>query len=247
MAGGLPIPPVDHWGALPIPNAAPAAGEAPGDPALTYLLGFLKAFLQDDANATGAWTRAGIAPAIPIIRKAFPYDPSEGGFVETALPALYGWRSEMQAPEQLADTVRVRASTIALLWVFPPATQATQMVRESITNAIASAIDLAIERGRTPAFIVAGDTDPLAATQGSDVWRWMAFWHLRMGVARPAKLDVPAADGSKTRHYDAIAMTVLLEEDLSIDMSRYAALAGLDLIVENEAGAVVGEDLLPHV
>jgi hypothetical protein len=239
----------DLWGPLPVPNVAPAAGEAPSDPALSYLLAFLKAFLQDDGNATGAWTRAGVAPNIPIVRSVFPYDPSEGGFLETQLPALYGWRSEMQAPEQIADGVRTRVSTLALLWVFPPAQGPTQRVRESITNAIASAVDLAIERGRTPRFKVTGDTDPRSAAEGSDVWRFMAFWHLRLGVVRPAKLDVPVTTAGKTetRHYDAVALNLTLEEDLTLDMGRFDALAGLDLKIENAADVLVGEDLIPPV
>jgi hypothetical protein len=244
-----PPPPVDHWGALPLPAVAPATGAAPGDPALTYLLGFLKAFLQDDANLTAAWTIAGVAPSQPIVNRAFAHDPNEGAFNEASLPALYGWRSEMQAPEQLADDVRTRASTITLLWVFPMATQANQAVRRPIFNAIAHAVDLAVERGRTPSFVVPGDTDPNAAFLGSNVWTWMAFWQLRMGAARPAKLDVPVktATATEIRHYDAIQITLSLEEDLSVDMSRYDALAGLDLKLEDDAAVVLAEDLIPPV
>ena len=155
----------------------------------------------------------------------------------------------MQPPEQIADAYRTRTSTITLLWVMPPAQDAAARARQPITNALASGIDLAIERGRTPSFVVPGDPDPLAATQGSDVWHWMAFWQLRMGTARPAALDVPVttAKGTETRHYDAVLFTLTLEEDLTLDMSRFDALAGLDLRVTNADDVLVGEDLVPPV
>lgn len=246
MSGPVPA---DKWGPLAIPALAPTAGQAPGDPALTYLLGFLKAFLQDDANVTAAWTLAGVAPTLPIVKSAFAHDPNEGAFNEASLPALYGRRSEMLPPEQIADGIRTRVSTITLLWVFPPATQATQAVRRPIMNAIAHAVDLAVERGRTPSFVVPGDTDPNATLLGSNVWTWMAFWQLRMGAARPAKVDVPVktAKGIETNRYDALQITLSLEEDLSIDMRRYDALKGLDLRLENDAGDVLAEDLIPPV
>jgi hypothetical protein len=239
----------EHYGPLAIPAQAPAAGQAVGDPALSYLLAFLKAFMQDDGGVTAAWTVSGVAPGIPVVRGVYPYDPTEGGFVENQLPALYGWRSEILPPEQLADDVRIRTSTVTLLWVFPFTPQgAVQMRRESMTNAIHAAVDRAIERGRTPSFKVTGDTDTNAATLGSFAWNWMAFWQLRVGGARPAKLDI-AITGAKgereTRHYDAVQMTLSVDEELTFDLSAYAPLAGLDLIIHRPDGTTEGEDLIP--
>jgi len=236
----------DLWGALPIPNVAPEEGQAAGDPLLTYLLSYLFAFLVEDDNGEAAWTALGVAPGYPFMQRALPFDPRRRGFNEKDLPSLYGWRSEMQPPEQIADSIRTRVSTISLLWVFPFAPQAHQIGRDPIVNAIHASIDLAIERGRTPSWRVPSDTDPIAATEGSLVWHYLSVAHIRAGAARPASLDIAMDDKAKpSKSYPAVEMSITVEEVLTLDLTRFDALAGLDLKRENDAADLLSEDLVP--
>jgi hypothetical protein len=239
----------DLWGPLPIPNVPPEEGEAAGDPLLSTLLSYLRAFLVDDDNGEAAWDAPGVAPRMAFMQKVFAHDPRRREFNERDLPSLYGWRSEMQAPDQVADDIRTRVSVLTLLWVFPTAPQAFQASRDPMINAIGHGVDLAIERGRTPSWVVAGDPDPLAAMFGSLVWTFLSVARLNAGTVRPAALDVPVK-GGEMRSYAAVEMTITVEEILTIDLTRFDAMAGggLDLKLVDTTGAILlAEDLVPPV
>ena len=103
------------FGALTLPAQVPGAGESLTDPALDIIGGYLSAVLNAWGN--DAWTSR--APNEPIVRKTLFVDPAEAEFIESDLPALYVWRSQI-ATDYLAEELTSHKSTIELLWVPSP-------------------------------------------------------------------------------------------------------------------------------
>jgi len=149
----------DRFGALELPLVVPSAGHQPGDAALGPLSSFCAAILN--AYGTTAWQS--VAPGMPCVRQTFTHDPTDYVFNERDLPALYVTRARGKA-EWLADDWAISRDTITAWWVFPPAQQATQRVRDNITNGVVRLLQAAIARGADPAWQWSGDASPTSAT-----------------------------------------------------------------------------------
>lgn len=149
----------DTFGALALPLVAPGTGHQPGDAALGPLSSFCAAILN--AYGTTAWQS--VAPGMPCVRVVYTHDPTDYVFNERDLPALYVTRAKGKA-EWLADDWAISRDTITAWWVFPTAQQATQRVRDNITNGIVRLLQAAIARGSDPAWQWSGDARPTSTT-----------------------------------------------------------------------------------
>ena len=236
----------DTWGVLPIPTATPAAGESAGDPLLQRLLDYLVTFLKTDANATIAW--AAISKDRPnVVVKAYPHDPTIAWFNDNELPALFLHRSEIGRPRQIAQDWRIRPSTLTLRWIFQSVAQDRQRARLPYMNALVSAIDIAIERGRTPSFILPGETEAQAAYLGSLVYDHLGIYSITHGRARFELVQVEAKEaGVKPLKYPSLSMEILIEEKLGIDLTRWDPFDGgvSGQMTGGEAPQIQTEDFL---
>ncbi|WP_394849697.1 hypothetical protein LZC95_19870 [Pendulispora brunnea] len=206
----------DRYGLVTAPVAPAGADEAAGDPALTHLAEFLRAWLN--ANAMEAFGH--LMPRLPPCREAFCHDPEEVSFNERDLPAIFVWR-EGGNSERIADDYHVETSELALLWVVPPSPQAKQRIRQPFANAIWKLVDMGIERGRAPGFVVAGDSDPRAASEGSLIYGYLGAWSIDLRRRR-RRTFVEAMSDSPARRYPAVEMTLELRELQEYDLGRYA-------------------------
>jgi len=235
----------DKWGPIQIPLAAGSPEDAVGDPALTTLLGFLLAFLN--ANAVKVWNAIGVAPGLPCVKNVRPWNPSDAhgdhrglSFNTSDLPALYAWRDEAKQ-EWLAEDYLRDITTLKVLWVFPMALQAGQRVRQPFTNAITKLVAVAIERGRTPGWIVDGDPDPRAADEGSSLYTYLNDVAINLLKCRPARVTVEG--DAKPLSYAAAELTFELLEDLEIGLDAYAETKSLRVQQSNAGGDVVDDAL----
>lgn len=233
----MPTPPADQWGLLKFPtDPAVQGGESKGAPALWTYLQFYQAYLQTDGNVLDLWTSRGMAPNRVVVNAIRAHDPRDndaatfgGGLAEKDLPALYLWGKEAPEASQyewIADDWPVQTRELRLLWVSPRAETATARVRSSFDDALAKAIFTATERGRTPSFVVAGDTDPTATTRGSYVHSFTGVFSLNMTHSGPAKVQIsvvgPRAGQSPTFVLPACEMRFELKENLVFDPNMWS-------------------------
>jgi hypothetical protein len=229
--------PADVWGLISIPTNPAPEGEAQGDPGLWIYLQFLKAYIQKDAGATALWSALGMAPGFPVVNAIRAYEPGDDedqpgghGLTSKDLPALYMWRKgggDTTSVEYIAEDWLVSTSEVRLLWVFPlEANNANQRRRASFVDALAKVITVAIERGRTPSFVVPGDPDPNALTIGSFVHTFtgvMAFNVTRWGGSR-VRLQMigERGDAASAILIPALEMRFELQENLIKDTTLWS-------------------------
>jgi hypothetical protein len=206
----------DRHGALPIPRLpVPGAADTVADPLIDYTLAYFAAVLN--AHADAAW-RAVFAASGPV-KRTFAHDPEQHCFGERDLPALYLWRSGGAAPEQIADDWHLKRSNLTLLWVLPGAVQHPQHRRLPFVNGLVSLLHVAIEKGRDPAWHLAGDPDPTARARGS-VWpRWAGFFELALGKWKPGVLVI--SDGARKFSYASVEVELLVAEHWERDLAAY--------------------------
>lgn len=170
----------DYFGGVPVPLGAPIDGQPIDDSALFHFMSFMKAFVN--ANSTLAWGALFpevVAANMPanngnMIFRAYPQDPQECEFNDNDLPALFAWRTKVD-DERRADDWRTQDIQVTLRWIFPtllPQDKITAM--HPLISAMAKMFRVALERGQDPSWVVPGDPDPKAATQGSVLVRWMS-------------------------------------------------------------------------
>src|SRR5688572_28412418 len=153
------------FGLLPLPTTAPAVGTTAGDPALDKLRDFFAAVL----NAYGQTAWSAVAPTQQVVAFKFSRKPEEGNFVDRQLPAIFLWR-ERRVRQRLADEFITATTQLVLLWVPEPAEQEKNASRWPFAaNAIYDVIVAAVHLERHTGWIDSGDTDPLAATRGSNI------------------------------------------------------------------------------
>ena len=155
---------------------ADAPGDLDGDALVTELLKFFKSFLN--ANAQAAWQT--IAPGQQVVNGAFSWRPPLS-FNDRNLPALFGYRDGQPAKqERIGDDYLIETSTLTLLYVLPWAQQETQKNRLGYLNVVSKQCIMAIERGRTPGYVVSTDPDPKALTQGTHISFSTTAWSLNI-------------------------------------------------------------------
>lgn len=159
--GAIRIP-VDPATATQVPTSGPG-DITPNDPCLWYIGSFLVAFCTTDENAKAQWDVAGVAAGFPPIRTAIVANPADEGyqFRDADLPALFLFR-DTQDIGMLADCIGKAETSLKMLWVYPPGQPANAAKRLPFANVLPKIIYNGIERGRTPSWIIAGDTDPFA-------------------------------------------------------------------------------------
>jgi hypothetical protein len=202
-------------------------------------LGFLGAYLQAVMNAhlAGAW--AAVAPLKEPVRSVFYEEPKAAIWTEDDLPALFLYRGEAIG-EQWADEWLVQRTALTAQWIFPPDVPYGQARRAPFVTAVHRSLFVAIELGRHPAYVAAGDTDPTAATRGTFVYgpNFLNPVALEFKSARPAQLAVPMSDGP-SRTYQTIEMKLSLAEVWEEDLTGYDPQTSLDASVETEEGTVI--------
>lgn len=218
----------DTFGALLLPSPPLVVGGpialVAGDPFLTYLLPYLQATIT--AYLLPLWQSAGIAPTRPIVGYTFPFDPGAHGFVDQKTPALYAWREGEPMSEWLAADWTLDQSNVTLLYVFEPhANPEVVKARQPMVNAIRKAVIEAIEANRHPSWVVPGDTDPNAATTGSDFAGWAGFHEVQVMKGKAGKLRVRY--DKETSDYDTYEITLAVKERQTIDISPLPNLQGL--------------------
>jgi hypothetical protein len=204
----------DVFGVLSLPAAAPGTGVAAGDPALTLVAAYLKAAVNRMAGT--AW--AAVCPGRLPIEHAFINDPVTQ-FDEERLPAVYLWRTEIDTEQFNDDTTR-HTSQVALWWITEPAQNDHLVLREPVMNLMGAAISAALRKARDPAWVVAGDMEALAATQGSLVRAHAGLVSMTCGKVVPIgrALEFVDADG-KPIPVPGLSTTLQLVEDLTLDPS----------------------------
>lgn len=237
----------DFFGPLALPAPATAPGATFADPAIDTILAFLQAVLNRNGDA--AWGSVnGYQPAgTHFVNAVFGFDPTEGDgttFNTGDLPALFMWRSEILGADWRAADYYVRRSTLTLLWVPPPATQATRASWQPALNLVASIVDgITDPDGRDPAYVVPGDPDPNAPYQGSLLWKYLPnMWEWDVKKAERTHFDV-SIDGVKAR-FQCVKLTINFAER-NVVINPAFALKGIDLGVYNSgtgAGGLGGPD-----
>ena len=171
-----------------------------------------------------AWNASGIAAGLPVVNEAYPQDPGIS-FNDRSVPALYLWRTgSAKDDEWLASDYLLTYDTLKLLWVLPIATQDVRVARNPIMQAAHKALLASLERQRDPSWIVATDTDPLAATQGSDIATLAGYWalHIRRWKATTYLPPTPTLGP-----HDAMEITLELTEQFVDDVTRFDPLGPL--------------------
>jgi hypothetical protein len=227
--------PGNLYGPLQLPAPASPAGATFSDPAIDTILGFLQPVINRNGNT--AWQSVnGYQPTgNNLVNSVFGFDPTETEgttFNTRDLPALFMWRSEILGAEWLAADYYVRRSTLVLLWVPPPAVQATRALWQPAVNLIASIVDgITDPDGRDPAFVVPGDTDPAAAYQGSLLWKYIPqMWEWDVKKSERTHFDV-TIDGTKSR-YQCVKITINFRERNVVENPDFA-FKGIDLNITN--------------
>lgn len=200
-----------RFGALDLPVALPIGTQPAGDPALLHVLAFAAAVLR--AETQDAWAAMPTPKqTLDVVHTAHPFKIEDTDFNEGLLPALYVWREEGQEERLAADYV-VERSTVILRWVSPPRPQDPNRRRTSFVNAIGKALAAALRNERHPAWVVPGDPDPRAATQGSLLWSYAGFWSDKVRWRRdPYQLDRDDTKRGADAEYDAVRIEIETQE-----------------------------------
>lgn len=229
----------DAFGLVQAPMAVPDVGFAAGDELITTLLTYLQAFLND--NATTAWQT--VAPNTKPVESVQAAEPPLA-FTEKLLPALFGYRGGETKEDWIGDGVLVSTSDVTILWVMRITTQDNQKKRIAFRNAIGKLVNMGIERGRTPSFVIASQTvptnpdyDPIAATQGSLLYPLLGAWSLNYRKSRPRAFVDARPTKVDQQPFDALEMTLELCEDQTYGLDRYTTIDGVDVKVMNADGS----------
>lgn len=224
----------DAFGNVAVPAAVPAAGDLDGDPAISEILKFMQAFMN--ANALTAWQS--VAPNQQVVKSIASWKPPTS-FNDRDLPCLFGYRDGSPATEEwIGDDYLIETSTLTLLYILPWAQQEIQKIRLGCLNIVSKQMIVGLERGRTPGYIVTGDTDPKAATQGSLLYPFLNAWTINIVKTNTRDFADQLSPGN-SRVYEALEVSVRLQERMTYGLDRYAALNGVDATITNIGGTII--------
>lgn len=207
--------------------------EALGDPALTRIVDFFQAVVN--AQTKEAWHFAN--PTQLPVETAFTHNPNKVVFNTRYLPAFFLYRLGDGEEERLSEDSILTHNVLRLLWVFPTAGQSERKRHSPFVNAVVKSLKWAIENGRHPDYVLAGDPDPLAVTQGSVIYRVADIFRM---VWKGYKIDDVAIafatgasrdrDGEQGR-YEAMDARIDFVEEERRDATVFPLNRGLDLTV----------------
>jgi hypothetical protein len=219
-------------GALALPAESPGDCETVADPGLDKIGRFIAAVWRRYAGE--AWDS--VAPNESIVRKVFTHDPEEYSFSENDLPALYIFPIGSARPaEQVGEDIRIQYRNVRVFWVLPPGQQEKQKHRSAIRSALAGALDSAFERTRDPGWIVEGDTDPLAATEGSSlITQTVLVRAPKVAEWSASQIAIAMRDEGPRRVYPALSMRLEIEEQVEPTLGDLATPVELRLSVTVE-------------
>lgn len=228
----------DAFGAIQFPVAAPVGTAAPGDPALSYVASFLASALNAQCGAM--WRTSGVCPGRQVVEKTFTHDPKKL-FDDSHLPSLYVWEAQSMA-EFLCSDILEDKRKLNIFWVMEPAEDDIQAHRSSVVNAIGKTIQRAIHYGRDTSWIVTGDTDPIAATEGSLFMYWAGLTRITRAVATPQELElVVNGDRGRPVAFPGLALSIDVRELLTQDISINTYDAAIDFTIGNADDDEMGQ------
>lgn len=259
--------PTDSWGAVPIPLVPTVGADKPAgggnadpiavqDPFLTETLRFLRAYLQTDGGAAKAFDALGVAPGQRVVATTHPYNPADRDhlFNDTSdLPAIFMWRDGEATDEYMADDWEVQTTPVKLMWCWPLAKAEIQSRRAPFIDALARAIKVGIQLGRTPSYQVAGDPDVQAAKLGSVFYGPAGIMMLFPKSHRAASFQIEMVAQANQRPpaprtYRGLEMTFSLQENHAYGLGRFDAVTGgtqETLAINGGPQTVVGISKLP--
>jgi len=245
----------DFFGAQSIPIST-AVGTpivitpSPADPLLTYLLSFLKTAanvrLGTEFGALMTPNRSPAAAESPVAF-VFEHDPEQGEFNDTKLPALFMFRNAdgTGTTESLTADWQISTENLTMLWVCPAATQGRVASRSKFPSKLFHLFSALIDMNRDKSWRVSGDTDTLAATEGSDLAAFAKFFQLCMVQSpRNKPLVIPIED-APSLSYPCWEARLQVKERLTYDVDNNATLTGLNAdIVYLETTPGAGDELV---
>lgn len=202
-----------QFGALPLPapitsDTSPTAG----DPGLDVLLAFARDVIVASANAAYLEVAPGTGS---VVQQTRAHNPGQVVINEKDFPALYSWRLRGDI-ETIADDYDVETCALSLLWVFPTAQAEHQSKRSPLVNAVAKPLLAGLRRGRHPAWVVDGDPDALAASEGSFLWAWAGWWAFKKASWKLQEVVVQKLGVETT--YPAIQWEITVEERVELGL-----------------------------
>lgn len=215
----------DFFGLTQLPVESPGDQDVVSD----LLLQRLGMFLQAALNRMGNDAWGSRCPGRDVVAHVFYHNPEEL-FEQNRLPALYLWESD-SAREQAADDVLKDTRTIQIYWITEPGQEEHLVGRAPFRNAVNKAIITALHRERDPAWVVDGDTDALAATQGSFLPSWLGYNSLTRGVAKTLELDAGVDGEGKQNVCYGIATSVVIEELVTWDTDSFTEPAAVTVTI----------------
>lgn len=225
--------PDDVWGAITIPLQTGIPNQPAGDPALFYIVDFLRTFLATDKAAVAQWTIAGVAPLSPPVLTTVVGRPDDKTYRISIpdLPTLFIWRDGGTFDVWGEDWEIVR-DKVKIVWVLPLAIPQNTQSQLPFANAMVKCIYDGIELGRTPSWQQPNDPDVLAVTQGSLLYTYAAFVHLILQSWRPTFVHITDTAKRTVGDFAAVEMTFEMIENRQIgtgDAARgYQPLKGAD-------------------
>lgn len=205
----------------------------PLDVAVGAMLEFVQKLLNDDQAFALAWRTQGIDPAHPPIVKTYCDDPNDIELPIRAdtFPALFGWR-EGGDTDWVAADYEIQKARCKLLWVLPITSAETQRLRAQLYDKFFKAVYNGLSRGRTPSWIVAGDTDPVAASQGSFLGTTMGWLQVPWVKSwRRVHVEASTTDGTPKGHFPAVEIVIEWLEKQTVDIDDPSRFAPTDTVV----------------
>lgn len=176
---------------------------------------YLQAFIRRYAGQ--AW--AACVPGVDsdICKRVYTHDPQNYDFHDGDLPSLYLFRQgSAEDPQNTTEDYRVEVDLVPIFWVLPPTTQiGKQPARSRAISQVAKLIGTAFRRGRDPSYIIEGDPDPQAATEGSVVIRHAGAMRIDCGRWRSGTIAIKRMPRAEDAHlFDACIGAIRLTEHI---------------------------------
>lgn len=237
----------EQYGALDVPIPVPADGASVADP----FLDLLAAYIMAGANAlTGdAWAKINpiVTPphASPLpIAFVKTFQPRENDFRSNELPALFVYRGKSGKRLRVGQDILLVPTPVNLLWVPPRVEKSKKTLRDSFPHGLEAAFDDLLERGRHPAWVVAGDPDPYAADDGSFFYTFAKLYDQPTVLGgEPYELKLPSPENTRTTlDYDCFLYTIEIREAMTSKKDRYSPIDHIESTLElgNRDGAELG-------